>query len=81
MALRESQWSFYPQAASKRSAERMANWFMASFQSLAARPRSAMMLRKASQISSLAAASPGKWPRLLMILRRRSRMLSMALVV
>ena len=32
----------------------MANWFMGSFQSLAARPQSAVILRNASQISLLA---------------------------
>ena len=43
--------------------------------------QSAVMLRRASQISLLAASSLGKWPRLLMILRRRACTLSIALVV
>ena len=45
---------------------------MAVFQSCAARPQSAVMLRSASQTSSLAASSDGKWPRVLMIFRSRA---------
>jgi len=40
----------------------MANWFIASFQSRLARLQSAVMLRSASQINLLAAASLGKYP-------------------
>jgi hypothetical protein len=47
-------------AGLKRSAYRIANWFIASFQLCAACPQSAVMLRKASQISLLAASSVGK---------------------
>jgi hypothetical protein len=59
----------------------IANWFIADFHSLLARFQSAVMLRKASQISLVAASSLGKCPRLLMILRNRECTLSMALVV
>lgn len=52
---------------------------MTSFQSLAARPHSAVMFRRASQINFVAASSLGKWPRDLMILRSLALMLSMAL--
>ena len=45
---------------------------MAVFQSCAARPQSAVMLRSASQTSLLAASSDGKWPRVLMIFRSRA---------
>jgi hypothetical protein len=38
----------------------MANWFIASFHSLAARLQSAVMLRSASQMSLDAASSLGK---------------------
>ena len=34
-----------------RSSKRIANWFIADFQLLAARPQSSVMLRRASQIS------------------------------
>ena len=54
---------------------------MAVFQSCAARPQSAVMLRSASQTSLLAASSDGKWPRVLMILRSRAFTLSMQFVV
>ncbi len=54
---------------------------MASFQSLAARPQSAAMLRKVSQISLVAVSPLGKCPRVVMILRSRALTLSMALVV
>jgi hypothetical protein len=44
----------------------VANWFNASRYSLAARPQSAVMLRRASHSSLVAAASLGKCPRVLM---------------
>jgi hypothetical protein len=44
----------------KRSAYRIANWFIASFQLCAALPQSAVILRNASQISLPAASSLGK---------------------
>lgn len=47
----------------------------------AARPQSVVMLCSASQISLLAASSPGKCPRVLMTLRNCALMLSIALVV
>src|SRR5271165_6920294 len=65
----------------KRSAYSIANWFMASFQWFAALLQSAVILRKANQISLLAASSLGKCPRVLMILRSRALTLSIALVV
>ncbi len=58
----------------------MANWFIADFQLFAARPQSAVMLRRASQISLVAASSFGKCPRVLRILRNLAFTLSMALV-
>ena len=65
----------------KRSPYSIANWFMADFHVGLARFQSAVMLRNASQISLVAAASLGKCPRVLMILRKRECTLSMALVV
>lgn len=59
----------------------IANWFIAGFHSLLARLQSAVMLRKASQISFVAASSLGKCPWPLMILRSRECTLSMAVVV
>ena len=62
----------YARGLVKRSWQRIANWFIAVFQSLDARLQSAVMLLNASQISLLAASSEGKWPRVLMILRSRA---------
>ena len=64
-----------------RSSYSIANWFIPTFQVLAGRPQSAVMLRKASQISLVADPSLGKCPRVLMILRSLAFTLSMALVV
>ncbi len=54
---------------------------MAAFQSLAALPQSAVILRSASQMSFVAASSVGKCPRILMILRSCELIFSMAFVV
>ena len=59
----------------------MANWFMAVFLLLAARPQSVVIFRRASQISLADASLLGRWPRVLMILRYRAFMLAIALVV
>ena len=64
-----------------RSPHRIANWFIADFQWLAERLQSWVMLRKASQISLVAAWLLGKCPRVLMIILNRAFTLSMALVV
>lgn len=68
-------------ACVNRSSSGIANSFISSFHSFAARLESAVMLRSASQVALLAASSLGKCPRVLMILRSRLCTLSMALVV
>jgi hypothetical protein len=70
---RKSPRSFYPRLPVKRSAWSIANGFIASssFQPGPGRFQSTVMLRRASQISLLAASSFGKCPRVLMILRGR----------
>ena len=73
--------SCYPRAAVNRSPNRIANWFMATFQSKVALTDLASTLRSASHRSLTAASSVGKWPRVLMILRSCMFKLSMALVV
>ncbi len=50
----------YPRACVNRSPNRIANWFMADFQSKAARTDLASTLRNASQSSLMAASSLGK---------------------
>ena len=50
----------YQASRVKRSSYRIANWFIASFQWWTAVPQPAVILRKANQISLLAASSVGK---------------------
>ena len=54
---------------------------MAAFQWRSCRAQVVVMFLRASQMSLVAAASLGKWPRVLMILRSLALTLSMALVV
>ena len=67
--------------AVKRSANKIANCVFAARHVMGGIFQSFAMLRKASQISFIAASSFGKWPRFLITLRICILRLSMALVV
>src|SRR5262249_31063121 len=73
--------AFYVVGGVNRSPYKIANWFIAVRQDGAARAHFAVIFRKASQISFVAASSFGKWPRVLRILRSRACTLSSAFVV